>query len=557
MITSLNHQVGNIPPGLVPQYFDDKRVFSPDTFFLLLKKACADVNSQLSEKVLLSLDSKDYDTLLELEISPHSYNDATLYYKDAQLIALIKKYPKWQSSHEPETQAKKTFLACEASCRDTNHRIWNREEFKTSWAVNSVIAIAQRKISNILGECPSHESLSFKFGPGASYSVKYNTDALAKLSSTIDVTKDCHDFFKDFLESVPGWRPNNDFDLVGPIQQRVVTHVKGDRLSFVPKTAKTHRPIGIGPLLNGVIQKAYGCEIRRRLRPYLDLNTCQDKHRELARKSSLDGELATIDLKSASDTIAYAVVQDLLPDSWFQALHASRSSQYTIEGNWFPYQKFSAMGNGYTFELETLLFYCLSVSVTEYLKINTKDVSVYGDDIIIPTACVSLLKETLHYLGFSINEEKSFFEGPFRESCGGDYYNGIDVRPFYLKDELSFRTLFLMRNYFERTGFRFLFKRTFRFLSKLLGKETINHYRTGNSLDDFALFDATLPLCSYNSIVAFEKGKKINHEVRRWGVSYGLYRLMIRYEPTEVRDSPMYKTRRYRVKYKPYRRVHI
>lgn len=42
----------------------------------------------------------------------------------------------------------------------------------------------------------------------------------------------------------------------------------------------------------------------------------------------------------------------------------------------------------------------------------------------------------LQFTGFKLNEEKSFFgDEPFRESCGGDYFAGKPVRPFYLKEE--------------------------------------------------------------------------------------------------------------------------
>jgi hypothetical protein len=39
----------------------------------------------------------------------------------------------------------------------------------------------------------------------------------------------------------------------------------------------------------------------------------------------------------------------------------------------------------------------------------------------------------LEALGFQINQHKSFFEGPFRESCGKDFFRGFSVRPVYLK----------------------------------------------------------------------------------------------------------------------------
>ena len=89
------------------------------------------------------------------------------------------------------------------------------------------------------------------------------------------------------------------------------------------------------------------------------------------------------------------------------------------------------MGNGFTFPLETLIFWALTASACEG---DVDSVSVYGDDIICPRERADDVIDTLTMCGFKINLEKSFVEGPFRESCGCDYYKGIDIRPFYKKE---------------------------------------------------------------------------------------------------------------------------
>lgn len=546
--------VGNIPATLIPKYFDDASLFHKDTLIDIIVNACLDVDSEYSRRVLNSLNYEDRDNLLDISVSPDDYDNAIDYYCDAQINGLIKKYPKWQTSYNPELQAKKTFIACELTCQETNRRFWMEKDSFPS-TVQCILHIAQQKISNILREVPSIDQLEFKFGPGASYGVKYNTSALDKLASSVDATPSCYAVSDDFLKSCPGWRKSTNFDLVGPYQPLPVSVVKGDRLAFVPKTAKTHRPIGINPLLNGVIQKGYGAVIRDRLRPMLPLDSLQGTHRELARTASQNGSLATVDLKSASDTIAYALVQDLLPDPWFQALHAVRSPQYNVDDNWYTYQKFSAMGNGFTFELETLIFYALACATMEHAGLSDIDVSVYGDDVIIPTAQVPMFTKVLGTCGFSINEEKSFSEGPFRESCGGDYYNGVDVRPFFLKDEITYRTLFLMRNYLEKGGSRFIFKRLFRFLNRLLGKDVLSYYRGCNVLDDGSIYDSSMPLSSYNRIVPFEKGLSRSHKVKDFGPAFALYRNI--YSSTQASAEPWHKTRIHRILFRPHRYVHI
>jgi len=90
------------------------------------------------------------------------------------------------------------------------------------------------------------------------------------------------------------------------------------------------------------------------------------------------------------------------------------------------------MGNGFTFELESLVFWSLATAVCSFLGISN-DIGVYGDDIIIDREAVPLLKNVFTYLGFTINEEKSYTTGSFFESCGGQYFDGLDVTPVYQK----------------------------------------------------------------------------------------------------------------------------
>jgi hypothetical protein len=178
----------------------------------------------------------------------------------------------------------------------------------------------------------------------------------------------------------------------------------------------------------------------------------------MARKGSIDGSLATIDLSSASDTIAFSVVFDLLPEPWVDFLNSVRTGQVTYEDITLDLEKFSSMGNGYTFELESLIFWALSSACVSIVGCNESDVSVYGDDIIVPTPAVDLLYATLTWCGFNVNSEKSFTSGPFRESCGADWLNGEDVRPFFKKDTISIQSLFVTHNWMMRRGERELAK---------------------------------------------------------------------------------------------------
>jgi len=116
------------------------------------------------------------------------------------------------------------------------------------------------------------------------------------------------------------------------------------------------------------------------------------------------------------------------------------------DGKWVFNEKFSSMGNGFTFELETMIFWAAISSVSDGL------ISVYGDDLIIESAYYHDVISALDLLGFTPNGEKSFYQGKFRESCGADYWDGNEVRPCYLKSDLSPKEIYRLHNWALRTG---------------------------------------------------------------------------------------------------------
>jgi hypothetical protein len=144
------------------------------------------------------------------------------------------------------------------------------------------------------------------------------------------------------------------------------------------------------------------------------------------------------------------VVLNLLPIDWFNLLDVTRCPSFVYEGKTYPLEKISSMGNGYTFELESLIFYSLAHSVCRYLKLPTHEVNSYGDDIIIPVAGYELLTKVLNCLGFTVNLEKSYHAGPFRESCGKDFFLGCQVRPLFLKRSPSASSLMYWCNHIRR-----------------------------------------------------------------------------------------------------------
>jgi hypothetical protein len=204
-----------------------------------------------------------------------------------------------------------------------------------------------------------------------------------------------------------------------------------NRVEVVPKSWKTHRTIACEPDGSLPFQLAFDDYAKERLRRIgVDLSD-QLRNQALAKQGSIDGSLATIDLSAASDTVSLNVVHALFPEGWRQYLTSFRSSHYKGKFGLGKYAKFSSMGNGSTFAIETLIFAGACYAV------GSKTYSVYGDDIIIETDKVPALLRFLRFLGFRVNTDKSFWDGPYRESCGAYWYLGQSVTPFFMRGEYS------------------------------------------------------------------------------------------------------------------------
>lgn len=223
--------------------------------------------------------------------------------------------------------------------------------------------------------------------------------------------------------------------------------VPGGRFETVSKDAGIDRDIVLGTELNGFIQKGIGDTIRERLASWvystkvqldgMDLNTSGDLNKGLARAGSVDGHIATVDAKAASNSITLAACEFLLPDLWFKLCCAARDPYVLIDGRYHRLAMMSGMGNGFTFELESVIFYAIGLAAAERSSLPFAEayVSIHGDDLTIPSDVSCALIAAYGRLGVVVNQTKTFVRGPFRESCGGHYYCGHDVTPFYVKTQ--------------------------------------------------------------------------------------------------------------------------
>lgn len=234
----------------------------------------------------------------------------------------------------------------------------------------------------------------------------------------------------------------DSFEISEPGAETAVTVI------LVPKTLKTPRVIAKEPTVMMFMQQALAASLTEHIeKNYFSRRVIGWQsslpNQKAAQKGSLTGELATLDLSEASDRVSNQHVRALLANHphLLMAVDACRSRKAVSlrENASFKLRlsKFASMGSALTFPIESMVFatICfmgiaktLNRPLTHALVQEYMDqVRVYGDDIVIPVEFVSAVTTLLQDFGLKVNEDKSFWTGRFRESCGGEYYAGEDV----------------------------------------------------------------------------------------------------------------------------------
>lgn len=394
---------------------------------LALAGACG--TSAFAETFSAAVKRADYNYLTTLSIKPEKYADAETLKKDLVLANFFKKAP-FDNGVDVKKVAEDKFLRFEQHCAVTNsrfHRFMNCQfNDVDEMSLDTFLSGVRKRVRRALGPIP--DTLSWGFGKGATFET---SGLCCTVADKIENTPSCTSGLTGFL---PFWWETK-WGRVVRDRQSIPEVVRGNRFTTVPKTAKEDRGIAIEPSLNVSAQLPIGKLIRRRLGDvlHIDLLRGQQFHRELVDLASRDGSLATLDLTGASDTVAHLFVKYLVPAEWYELLNSCRSQSTLFRGKWHRLEKFSSMGNGFTFELETLLFKCLMDELASVYGVSEQAVYVYGDDIIVPTAMAKGAISLLSCCGFILNKDKSFIDGSFRESCGGDFFNGVNVRTHYVE----------------------------------------------------------------------------------------------------------------------------
>lgn len=296
-------------------------------------------------------------------------------------------------------------------------------------------------------------ALNARSGPGASFGAK-GTSFYQKFYSS-PLTSSSPDILDLYKADIAMWPEEQIAESIRAESFGPPRFVGRSRFCFVPKTVKTSRLIAVEPTLNTFYQLGLAAILERRLRRFfgIDLETQPDSNRCMARLGSLidatfgDG-FATIDLTSASDSISLGLAGYILPPEWLDVILFLRCgyAQCGPDGSTIrQLHMVSTMGNGITFPLQTAIF----AAATAAAVAQSDDVltmpkawsesnigglySVFGDDIVVKSRASERLLWLLRVLGFRPNPEKCFTSGEFRESCGLDFYQGFNVRPFFLR----------------------------------------------------------------------------------------------------------------------------
>lgn len=378
------------------------------------------------------------------------------YARRALLCSVFKK-SEIESAPDAEAQTKEAFLEANRFCG-----LQTLDQFRKlecSPAVGYSIATAREILYQWFSQkegsidpaiTMAGIEMSARFGPGAS--VKHGSRPTTLYFKCGDAPMSAgSEFVRSWYESSVSRIPLCEAAEMARKARHgdILVHNCGNA-TFVPKSYSKRRLVVTEPSLNTYFQLGLGKEMERVLRKHtgISFDTQPGLNAELARLGSLNGSYATMDLTQCSDYISRALVEFIFPPTivrWVNILRTKSTCFGPTEV--VDLNMVSTMGNGFTFPLQTILLVACVLGVYDTLGIRTYDgenrtYGVFGDDIVVKEEAYHLLSKVLQSLGLKVNQDKSYFSGSFRESCGADYYLGTNVRGVYLKRYSSDQDLF-------------------------------------------------------------------------------------------------------------------
>jgi len=210
------------------------------------------------------------------------------------------------------------------------------------------------------------------------------------------------------------------------------------RVILVPKDSRGPRLISCEPVDKQWVQQGLGKAIvelveRHELTKFNVFFTDQSPNRIAALFGSSNGRYATLDLNEASDRVTTGLVHLLFPSHIYEYLDACRTSSTVLpNGETLTLNKYAPMGSCLCFPILALTIWAILTASAPDTD-TRESIHVYGDDVIVPTASAANAIEQLESFGLKVNRDKSCTSGFFRESCGMDAFQGVEVTPVRLR----------------------------------------------------------------------------------------------------------------------------
>lgn len=426
----------------------NKWIQSHRSFF---KAVLSHLDTPVSLTTWLLIENREWDQLATRWVDPQHYPEgifnALRFRKDTLAVDLLRKAP-LPTTIDRRSEALAAWERAETQCYHTNElmlRLLSCRVSPEERRFADFLSGVQKRLKRWLGPLP--DELLGAFGPGTCVEYKGgNPTVVDKIWLTPTTTPAAAHLFGVFYGRTLWGHERTRAGL--PFQATS----RGNRLTTVPKDGKTDRPICIEPLGNLWLQLGLGRHLKKRLglcglpkflgtsrEIFPGLSVVEPDPQEIHRRlvaGDLRGRFSTIDLSSASDTIALELVRAVVPPDWFDVFDDCRSHMTLVDTSgvkrWRLLEKFSSMGNGFTFELETFIF--LALVCEAFNLIPGVDCWVFGDDIIVPEKHARSCMNLLTRCGFTPNLRKSYVSGPFRESCGAYCHSGLDTKPVRISD---------------------------------------------------------------------------------------------------------------------------
>lgn len=248
------------------------------------------------------------------------------------------------------------------------------------------------------------------------------------------------------------WSVSQVCDELGELQELLYLPSPCAKVSLVPKDSRGPRIISMEPLEVQWIQQGLMTALVKRIQSHkwtkgvINFDD-QTVNREMAHAGSVTGGWVTMDMKEASDRVSLELFRALYEGtSLYEPALAARSTHTKLpDGRVIELQKFAPMGSALCFPVEALCFWSIAVAVLQAYYSCTRQwaarlVYVYGDDLIVPAECWEDVRDGLESYGLLVNSTKCCVRSTpvrFRESCGLDVIDGVDITPLRIKRRLT------------------------------------------------------------------------------------------------------------------------